>query len=95
MAIFTDRCEAGRKLAYKLIEYKNQVDTLALALPRGGVPVAYQVAQILQLPLDVLIVRKLGVPCHKETAMGAIASCGVLLIDKPLVKKLNISQEIY
>jgi putative phosphoribosyl transferase len=93
MSIFTDRCDAGRKLARKLIEYKNQADTWLLALPRGGVPVAYQVAQILQLPLDVLIVRKLGVPCHKETAMGAIASGGVLLIDNLLVKNLNISQE--
>jgi predicted phosphoribosyltransferase len=94
MYIFTDRSDAGKKLASQLIEYKSQPDTLILALPRGGVPVAYQVAQILQLPLEVFVVRKLGIPFHKEAAMGAIASGGVLIIDNALVKRLNISQDM-
>ena len=89
--MFTDRYDAGKKLASYLTAYKNQPNTLILALPRGGVPVAYQVAHILKLPLEVFIVRKLGVPFHKETAMGAIASDGIVLVNKELIEKLNIS----
>ena len=72
--LFRDRHEAGRLLAAKLSAYANRPDVLVLALPRGGVPVAYEVARALGAPLDVFVVRKLGVPGHEELAMGAIAS---------------------
>jgi predicted phosphoribosyltransferase len=75
---FPDRREAGRLLAEKLWMYRDRTeDTVVLALPRGGVPVAYEVASELQLPLDVLTVRKLGVPGHEEFAFGSIASGGI------------------
>jgi predicted phosphoribosyltransferase len=70
---FRDRAEAGQKLALRLVKYAGRADVLVLALPRGGVPVAFEIAQALGAPLDVLIVRKLGVPGHDELAMGAIA----------------------
>ena len=73
---FRDRAEAGRKLAEKLVAYAGRPDVLVLALPRGGVPVGFEVAQALRAPLDVFVVRKLGVPGHEELAMGAIASGG-------------------
>src|SRR4051794_41877366 len=73
---FRDRREAGRVLARELSEYADQPDLLVLALPRGGVPVAYEVAQALDAPLDVFLVRKLGVPGREELAMGAIATGG-------------------
>src|SRR5262249_33927082 len=74
---YQDRTEAGRLLAERLAKYKNRPDVVILALPRGGVPVAYEVAQALNAPLDVFVVRKLGVPGQEELAMGAIASGGV------------------
>ena len=74
---FRDRAEAGRLLAEKLVAYAGRPDVLVLALPRGGVPVAFEVARALEAPLDVFVVRKLGVPGHEELAMGAIASGGV------------------
>jgi putative phosphoribosyl transferase len=74
---FPDRHDAGRQLAVKLSHYANRPDVIVLALPRGGVPVAFEVACKLNAPLDVFIVRKLGVPGHEEYAMGAIASGGV------------------
>ena len=70
---FRNRTEAGRLLASKLLRYANRPDVIVLALPRGGVPVALEVAKALNAPLDVFIVRKLGVPGHEELAMGAIA----------------------
>jgi predicted phosphoribosyltransferase len=74
--LFQDRFEAGRVLASKLRHLANRPDVVVLALPRGGVPVGYEVAKALNAPLDVFVVRKLGVPGHEELAMGAIASGG-------------------
>lgn len=88
---FADRKEAGRLLAKKLDKYANRSDVVVLALPRGGVPVAFEVAQALNAPLDVFLVRKLGVPGHEELAMGAIASGGVRVMNKYLVQTLGIS----
>ena len=75
-AFFTDRTDAGRKLAALLVNYANRKDVLVLALPRGGVPVGYEIAQALHAPLDVFLVRKLGVPGQEELAMGAISTAG-------------------
>ena len=87
---FHDRSEAGRVLAEKLSDYADAPDVLVLALPRGGVPVAYEVARALRAPLDVFVVRKLGVPEHEELAMGAIASGGVRVVNDHVVRMLNI-----
>jgi predicted phosphoribosyltransferase len=87
---FADRAEAGRVLASKLAQYADRQDVLVLALPRGGVPVAFEVAQTLGAPLDVFIVRKLGVPGHEEVAMGAIASGGVRILNRDAVNRLRI-----
>lgn len=91
-ALFYDRQDAGEQLAKSLINYKNDPNTLILALPRGGVPVAYPVAKALQLPLDVFVVRKLGVPFNPELAMGAIASNEVEYLNHELIAELGISQ---
>jgi putative phosphoribosyl transferase len=88
---FRDRAEAGRLLAQKLTAYADRPDVVVLALPRGGVPVAFQVAQALNAPLDILLVRKLGVPGHEEFAMGAIASGGVYVVNRDIVRSLGIS----
>src|ERR1700754_1453016 len=90
---FRDRRDAGRQLAAKLTEYANDASVLVLGLPRGGVPVAYEVARALQAPLDVFVVRKLGVPGREELAMGAIASGGVVVVNEDVVRGLGISQE--
>src|SRR3954451_21615448 len=82
---FHDRGEAGRLLAARLGAYANRPDVLVLALPRGGVPVAYEVARALNAPLDIFLVRKLGVPGHEELAMGAIASGGVRVLNEDVV----------
>lgn len=87
---FQDRRVAGRQLAAALSRYRHQPDTLVLALPRGGVPVAYEVARLLELPLDLLVVRKLGVPGYPELAMGAIASGGVQLLNDDVVSHYGI-----
>jgi putative phosphoribosyl transferase len=92
--IFADRREAGRFLASKLTEYADRPDVLVLALPRGGVPVAYEVAQALHAPLDVFLVRKLGLPGHEELAMGAIASGGELVLNEELVKGLKLPNSV-
>jgi putative phosphoribosyl transferase len=92
-ARFRDRVEAGRLLAEHLRAYEGRDDAIVLALPRGGVPVAYEVAKALGLPLGVFVVRKLGVPGHEELAMGAIASGGVLLLDEGLVRALGLGRE--
>jgi predicted phosphoribosyltransferase len=87
---FVDRSEAGRVLAGKLAAYAGRRDLLVLALPRGGVPVAFEVAQALQAPLDVFLVRKLGVPGHEELAMGAIASGGVRFVNWDVMQQIGI-----
>src|SRR6202035_1930556 len=91
--LFRDRREAGRLLAKKLAAYANRPDVLVLALPRGGVPVAYEVARALGAPLDVFIVRKLGVPGYEELAMGAIATGGVRVLNDQLVERLRIGDQ--
>ncbi|NDJ20653.1 phosphoribosyltransferase [Nostoc sp. B(2019)] len=90
---FRNRTEAGKLLAARLIEYANRPDVLVLGLPRGGVPVADEVAKALNAPLDVCLVRKLGVPGHKELAMGALAMGGVRVINENVVDWLRISKE--
>jgi putative phosphoribosyl transferase len=87
---FQDRSEAGRLLATKLRAYADRGDVLVLALPRGGVPVAFEVAKALQAPLDVFLVRKLGVPWHEELAMGAIASGGVIVRNEEVITGLSV-----
>jgi predicted phosphoribosyltransferase len=88
---FQDRREAGRVLAERLREFAQDRNVLVLALPRGGVPVAYEIAHDLGLPLDVFIVRKLGVPGYEELAMGAIATGGVRVLNEEVVQRLGIS----
>src|SRR4051812_36572818 len=92
--IFADRAEAGRVLASKLKKYAGRPDVLVLALPRGGVPVGYEIAVALHAPLDVFLVRKLGLPGHEELAMGAIATSGVRVLNPDVVRPLQISDEI-
>ncbi len=92
-ARFQSREEAGRILAAKLMIYANRPDTLILALPRGGVPIGYEIARALNLPLDVMIVRKLGVPGHEELAMGAIASGGVRVLNRSVIESLRIPSD--
>jgi predicted phosphoribosyltransferase len=89
---FRDRAEAGRLLARELSAYAGRTDVLVLALPRGGVPVAFEVARALGAPLDVFVVRKLGVPGHEELAMGAIAPGGVCVVNEALVRRLRIPE---
>lgn len=89
-AAFRDRTEAGRRLAAELRDYAGQRDVIVLALPRGGVPVASEVARALGAPLDLFVVRKVGVPWHEELAMGAIASGGVRLLNEELIRAYRI-----
>jgi putative phosphoribosyl transferase len=91
--MFRDRADAGRLLAMRLKEYSNQPDLLVLGLPRGGVPVAFEVARALKAPLDTFLVRKLGVPGHEELAMGAIASGGARVLNDMVVSGLNFDNE--
>src|SRR5437870_5333430 len=91
---FRDRTEAGRLLAAKLTAYANRPDVIVLALPRGGVPVAFEVARALDAPLDVFLVRKLGVPGHEELAMGAIATGGVRVLNEQVVNGLGIPDRV-
>lgn len=88
--MFRDRIEAGRRLAQQLERYRSQPQALVLALPRGGVPVGFEVAHSLHLPLDVFVVRKLGVPGQEELAMGAVAPGGIRVIDSDLIRHLDI-----
>ncbi|ASC69612.1 Putative phosphoribosyl transferase [Halomicronema hongdechloris C2206] len=90
---FCDRTDAGQRLAARLQEYSERSDTIVLGLPRGGVPVAFEVAQSLHLPLDICLVRKLGAPGQPELAMGAIASNGVRVINQQVVERLGIFPE--
>ena len=91
---FRDRVEAGELLAAKLAEYRDRDDVIVLALPRGGVPVAREVARTLAVPFDVYVVRKLGVPGHEELAMGAIATGGVRQINRDVVDALGIPGDV-
>jgi len=91
---FRDRLEAGRSLARKLDKYAGRPEVIVLALPRGGVPVAYEVARALEAPLDIFVVRKLGVPGHEELAMGAIASGGVRVLNDDVVQVFRIPQRL-
>jgi len=91
--MFRDRVDAGQKLAKKLVHYANRNDVLVLGVPRGGVPVAFEVAQALNAPLDILLVRKLGVPDQRELAMGAIASGGARILNRHLITELGITEE--
>jgi predicted phosphoribosyltransferase len=92
--IFRDRTDAGQHLAAKLAKYAKRPDVIVLALPRGGVPVAYEVSKQIGAPLDVFLVRKLGVPGYEELAMGAIASGGVRVINEDVVRQLDIPDEV-
>lgn len=94
MEQFRDRRDAGRKLAQELLAYKDRSDVTVLALPRGGVPVAYEVALALNAPLDIFIVRKLGLPGREELAIGAIASGGIRVLNNDIVHMLSIPQEV-
>src|SRR5262245_27259007 len=94
MAEFRDRFEAGRSLASRLLRHGDRSDVLVLALPRGGVPVAAMVAEMLNAPLEVFLVRKLGVPGEEELALGAIASGGVRILNAEVVNALNIPLEV-
>jgi putative phosphoribosyl transferase len=89
---YRDRYDAGRALARALEEYRGRGDVVVLGLPRGGVPVAAEVARALGAPLDVLVVRKLGVPGHEEFAMGAIASGGARVVDRDTIDMLSIPE---
>jgi predicted phosphoribosyltransferase len=91
---FRDRADAGRTLATSLVEYAGRPDLVVLALPRGGVPVGYEVARSLGAPLDIFLVRKLGVPGHEELAMGAIASGGVRVLNPGVVQALEIPEQV-
>ena len=91
---FRDRHDAGIQLAAKLTAYAGDSSVLVLGLPRGGIPIAYEVARALRAPLDVFVVRKLGVPGHQELAMGAIASGEVRVINRDVVDALQISPQI-
>ena len=91
---FRDRTEAGRLLAGKLAGFAGRPDVLVLGLPRGGMPVAYEVARALGVPLDVVVVRKLGVPGRKELAMGAIAPSGVRVLNEDVIQALNIPDRV-
>ena len=91
--VFKDRTDAGKQLAQALSAYDGRSDVVVLGLPRGGVPVAFEVAKKLRAPLDVFIVRKLGVPGHQELAMGAIASGGVQVLNRDVTRQLHLRQE--
>ena len=90
--MFQDRQDAGRQLAGQLGHYRNQPDVVVLALPRGGVPVAYEVAEALQAPLDVFIVRKIGIPGHEEFAIGAIAFGGTRVMNTQVVERYRVPE---
>jgi putative phosphoribosyl transferase len=91
---FPDRAAAGKLLARELSKYADRKDVLILGLPRGGVPVAFEVANALHAPLDVFVVRKLGVPGHEELAMGAIATGGVRILNYGVIQAMNIPDEV-
>ncbi len=91
---FHDRRDAGRQLAAQLRSYAKRSDVLVLALPRGGVPVGFEIASALHVALDVIVVRKLGVPGHEELAMGAVATGGVRVLNTEIIEELGIPDEV-
>src|SRR5215510_12912224 len=90
---FKDRREAGRRLAARLVEYANRADVIVLALTCGGVPVAYEVAEVIGAPLDVFLVRKLAAPGGEDLSIGAVATGGVSVLNENVVRYLDISNE--
>src|SRR3954452_9526298 len=90
---FRDRSEAGRLLAERLRQYAGRDDVVVLGLPRGGVPVAHEIAQALDAPLEVFVVRKLGIPAREETAFGAIATGGTRVLNRPLLERIALPAE--
>ena len=94
VALFKNRYDAGKQLASELPEYKNQKDLIILGLPRGGIPVAYEIALELNIPLDIFTVRKLGVPGQNELAMGAVASGGVRVLNEDVIAALRIPNDV-
>ena len=94
MTFFRDRTDAGRQLGARLAEYGGRPNVIVLGLPRGGVPVAAAVGKVLEVPYDVLMVRKLGVPGHEELAMGAIAEGGISVLNLELIRSLSISNAL-
>jgi putative phosphoribosyl transferase len=92
--VYRDRADAGRALAALLLDYADRPDVLVLALPRGGVPVGYEVARVLHAPLDLFLVRKLGVPRREELGMGAVASGGVIVLNEQVVRALGIPTRV-
>ncbi len=94
MERFKDRRDAGRVLARKLSNYVGQTDVIVLALPRGGVPVAYEVALALRAPLDIFLVRKLGLPGREELAIGAIASGDIRVLNEDIIRVLSVPEEV-
>lgn len=93
MNIFIDRSDAGRRLSENLLAYRNHAQLIVLSLPRGGVPVAFEIAKKLCVPMTVFLVRKLGVPGHEEVAMGAIVEGGVRILNQNLIMRLNITEQ--
>lgn len=91
---FRDRADAGRQLATRLGEYANRADVIVLALPRGGVPVAYEIAEALHAPLDVFVVRKIGVPGREELALGAIATGGVRVFNEQVLDAVRTPEAL-
>src|SRR5918996_3829643 len=94
MAPFRNRRDAGKKLARELSAHTGRPDVIILALPRGGVPVAYEVALALNAPLDIFIVRKLGLPGQEELAIGAIASGGIRVLNEEIIEMLRLPDEV-
>src|SRR6266545_4187568 len=93
MMRFADRRDAGRQLAARLASFADRHDVIVLALPRGGLPIGFEVARALGAPLDVFVVRKLGVPGHEELAMGAIASGGAVSVNHEVVEALGVTED--
>jgi putative phosphoribosyl transferase len=93
MLPFSDRAEAGRLLASRLKQYKERADVVVMGLPRGGIPVAFEIAQRLGALLDLILVRKLGVPWQPELAMGAVAEGGTRILDHAMIRSLNLSND--
>lgn len=93
--VFQDRSDAGKRLAAALVQYRDRTDVIVLGLPRGGIPVAFEIARALHLPMDVLVVRKLGVPGHEELAMGAIAAGGIVVTNERVMHMYAPSSDAF